>query len=408
MVRFRTFPCQRTVYVKPVGRKLLHRLHCFLIFFFFGLTAAAQTTGPGNGYFLVHDFRDDWNVYDEDLKSYIPYIRELHQDYRSYSLLLDVEKNRHYYLLYKSDQENFLFINGALQKKLPANEWVVMRFDSLFKAYHQHRVLLTLYGNQPGIEKKNLYIGHKVATGQKPIVVSESFLQARPREDSPFDDFYALGALLLLAMYVFLYQAFNKGFARYFSIRDLLTIPTREGVGALTRSPFELSNLSFILLLSFLLSYLYQLVRYRGVDLFGTQGFFQEEESLGMLFLSFFIVAVVFLAGFILKYVILNTLGQIYRFDRLVNIHYFKAIQASALFYTVLGLVMIMMMTTFPVATFRWDAILFIPVTLFYLARLLLLYFSINKLSDAKNLYLFSYLCIVELVPFIIGVKFAL
>jgi len=78
------------------------------------------------------------------------------------------------------------------------------------------------------------------------------------------------------------------------------------------------------------------------------------------------------------------------------------------LFYTVLGLVMIMMMTTFPVATFRWDAILFIPVTLFYLARLLLLYFSINKLSDAKNLYLFSYLCIVELVPFIIGVKFAL
>lgn len=396
---------------KPVGSFLTHRLHCFWIFILFVLSCTssfAQTTGPEDGYFLVHDFRNDWRVYDERAKTYVPYIREMHQPYGSYSVILDIAQNRHYYLLYRSDQENYLFINGSLQKKLPVKTWAVLKLDSLYKVSPDRRVLLTLYGPEPGIDQKTLQIGHKIAVGQKPIYVSESFLQARPRDTSPFEDFYALGALLLLAAYAATYRAFPRDFLRYLSVKDLLTIHPREGAPLVTRGLLEMANLLVLLLISFLLSFLYQLIRHRGIDLFNTQAFFQQDETMGQLFFYFILIGFLIFIVFLIKYVMINVLGHIYKFDKIVNIHFFKSIQSSAIFYTGISLLMIFMLNTFPSLTFYWDNIFLVPITVFYIGRLVLLYFSINKLSDAKNLYLFSYLCIVELVPFIIGLKFAL
>ncbi|WP_157830323.1 DUF4271 domain-containing protein [Siphonobacter sp. SORGH_AS_0500] len=394
-----------------MGSFLTHRLHCFWIFILFalaGTSAFAQTTGPEDGYFLVHDFRNDWRVYDEQAKTYVPYIREMHQQYGSYSVILDIAQNRHYYLLYRSDQENYLFINGSLQKKLPEKTWTIFKLDSLYKVSPDRRVLLTLYGPQPGIDQKTLQIGHKIGVGQKPIYVSESFLQARPRDDSPFEDFYVLGALLLLLAYASIYRRFPRDFIRYLSIKDLLTIHPREGAPLVTRGLLEIANLLFLLLISFVLSFLYQLIRYRGIDLFKTQALFQQEETMGQLFFYFIFIGILIFIVFLLKYVMVNVLGHIYKFDKIVNIHFFKSMQSSAIFYTGISVLMLFMLNTFPSLTFHWDNLLLIPITGFYIGRLVLLYFSINKLSDAKNLYLFSYLCIVELVPFIIGLKFAL
>ncbi len=394
-----------------MGSFLTRRLHCFWIFILSLITwttGFAQTTGPEDGYFLVHDFRDDWRVYDERVKTYVPYIREMHQQYGSFSVILDIAQNRHYYLLYRSEQENYLFINGSLQKKLPVNTWTVFKMDSLYKVSPNRRVLLTLYGPKPGVDQKLLQIGHKIVAGQKPIYVSESFLQARPRDDSPFEDFYVLGALLLLASYAAIYRIFPRDFLRYLSIKDLLTIHPREGAPLVTRGLLEIVNLLVLLLISFVLSYLYQLIRYRGIDLFGTQALFQQEETMGRLFFYFLIIGIIIFIVFLLKYVMINVLGHIYKFDRIVNIHFFKSIQSSAIFYTAMAALMLFMLNTFPSLTFHWDNLFLFPITAFYIGRLMLLYFSINKLSDAKNLYLFSYLCIVELVPFIIGLKFAL
>jgi hypothetical protein len=51
---------------------------------------------------------------------------------------------------------------------------------------------------------------------------------------------------------------------------------------------------------------------------------------------------------------------------------------------------------------------LLVPLIAFYTARLALLYLVIRSTEPIKNLYLFSYLCIVELIPLIIGLRFAL
>ncbi|MBU1819914.1 MAG: DUF4271 domain-containing protein, partial [Bacteroidetes bacterium] len=44
----------------------------------------------------------------------------------------------------------------------------------------------------------------------------------------------------------------------------------------------------------------------------------------------------------------------------------------------------------------------------YYLIRFVLLYLFTNYTGQVINLYLFSYLCVVEIIPLIIGVKFAI
>ncbi|MGM0580081.1 MAG: DUF4271 domain-containing protein [Bacteroidota bacterium] len=53
-----------------------------------------------------------------------------------------------------------------------------------------------------------------------------------------------------------------------------------------------------------------------------------------------------------------------------------------------------------------WLTIATYSVVLFYLLRLILLYFKILKLSSFSNLYLFSYFCTTEIFPFLIGLKY--
>ena len=103
---------------------------------FFPLKSEAKGgIGPGSSYYLVHDYQDDWQVFDSRYKAYVPYVREQHNDYNSFSLFFDIENYKGYKLLYRSERENYLFIDATLQKKLPTTSWVVLDIDSLQQAF---------------------------------------------------------------------------------------------------------------------------------------------------------------------------------------------------------------------------------------------------------------------------------
>ncbi|SMG21028.1 protein of unknown function [Marivirga sericea] len=55
-----------------------------------------------------------------------------------------------------------------------------------------------------------------------------------------------------------------------------------------------------------------------------------------------------------------------------------------------------------------WLSVSTYALLLFYILRLVLLYFKILKLSSFTNLYLFSYFCTTEIFPFLIGLKYFL
>jgi hypothetical protein len=374
----------------------------------FPTLGTAQGVGPDRTYALVYDFRDDWQVFDRTYGTYVPYGRDRHAQYGAFSLFLDLKRFRPYRLLFRSDDATYLFINARLQRQLPVGTWYTLSLDSLYQAHRAPQVLLTFFGEAPAPDRLRVLIGQPLPPGAPAPAASETLLQVRPRALTAFETFSSLAVLLIAAYGAFLYTAYHRTFVRYFSLRDLLTINPREASMAAGRGLLEPNHLLMVVLQSFVLAYVYLLVQHRNIDLFSTQALLSRGQTLGELGLDYLGATVLIFSLYLLKYLALIVLGSLYQFERLINVHYVKLIQATLLFFSGVALVLTVLIHSFPRVLLHREEVLLVPVLIFFLLRLALLYFTINKLASTKNLYLFSYLCIVELIPLIVGVRFAL
>ncbi|WP_460911370.1 DUF4271 domain-containing protein [Spirosoma areae] len=380
------------------------------LIFLFSTLALAQTPattgiGPEGRYYPVHDFRDDFQVYDEGAKAYIPYIIEQHADQTSLSAYVDLESNRHYKLLVSTRQDGYLFINAALKRKLRANRWQVLSIDSLYRVYRQPELFLTLYG-APGLDDKQVFIGYPKSATQKLVILRDDNLSVRPRPQLPYTNFLGLGLLFLLATHAFLFTFYRRAFQRFYSLRDLVSLRAEEDSFLINR-PLSSVTLLFILNLSFVIAYLIVFVQSRNLEVFASRTLLLSEQRFGWVASEFLAVSGVAFLSLVGKYVALEVMGGLYKLQSIVNVHFFKILQSSLLFFTVLTLFLAGIAYNAP--TVAWSPnTLILPLIVFYVARLTLLYFVIRSMESIKNLYLFSYLCIVELIPLIIGLRFAL
>lgn len=389
-------------------RYIVSLFHSFALSLFFVLTAFGQSRvegiGPGNQYYPVHNFQDDFQVYDEASKAYVPYIAEQHADQTALSAYVDLESNRHYNLLIRTQKDGYLFINAALKKQLVAGQWTVLSIDSLFRVYRQPEIFLTIYG-APGISGKRLFIGYPKSATQRPVILRDDNLSVRPRPFSVYDNFLSLGLLFLLATHAFLFSFYHRAFLRFYSLRDFFSLRAQEESFLINR-PLSSTNILFVVNLSFVVAYLIVFVQSRNLDVFVSRQLLGEQNLVAVLweFLALSGISFVALMG---KYLALEVIGNLYKLKNSINVHFFKVLQSSMLFFTLLALLLVILAYNTAITTWS-ESMLLIPLLVFYTGRLAFLYIVIRSQEAIKNLYLFSYLCIVELIPLIIGLRFAL
>ncbi|MFD1141727.1 DUF4271 domain-containing protein [Larkinella insperata] len=370
------------------------------------LGSRAQGVGPNQQFFPVHDFRNDWLVYDQTYKSYVPFIDEQHALVNSVSFFLDAESNRRYYLLISTRQTGYLFIDAALKRRLNANEWLVMNLDSLYRAYRKPELFLTVHGS-PGVDDKQVFIGHLKSAAQKEVAAAETRLSILPRRPSAYANFFTLSLLFIAALNAYLFNFHHRAFIRFFDLTDLLSITDRDELFLVNR-PLGLINLLFLLNLSFITAYLYMIVQSKNIDLFLSRALLLRGQSLFDLIVTFFELSALAFLLLVAKYVFIAVIGGLYRLEQVVNLHFFKAIQSSLIFFTAGAILVAILSANTPVNATWSSTWLMVPFVSFYVLRLALLYVVIANKGVVKNLYLFSYLCIVELIPLTIGVRFAL
>ena len=385
---------------------LLFRSFALSLFVLSSVLAQPRTIGigPENRYYPVHDFHDDFQVYDESAKAYVPYIVEQHADKTALSAYVDLESNRHYQLLIQTRQDGYLFVNAALKRKLRAGVWQVLSIDSLYRVYRQPELFLTLYG-APGLDDRQLFIGYPKSATQKTVVLRDDTLSLRPRPVSVYDSFLGIGLLFLLATHAFLFSVYHRAFLRFYSLRDLLSLRAQEESFLINR-PLSGTNLLFTINLSFVMGYLIVFVQSHSVNVFASQSLLGEQKF-SALAGEFVLVSGLAFLSLMGKYVLLEVLGGLYKLQDIINVHFFKVLQSSLLFFTAMALLLAVI--SYNVPTVAWvPGTFLVPLITFYTARLALLYLVIRNMEPIKNLYLFSYLCIVELIPLIIGLRFAL
>ena len=367
----------------------------------------ATTVGPNEQYFLVHDYHDDWQVYDDRMKSYIPYISEKHLGYPSHTVFCDIQSNRGYNILvYAQKADNFLFINGSLRQKIPVGKWIVLSVDSLYRAYEQPIIYITLYGSND-IDDKKLMLGYKRSLNQKPIVLAESGITAKPRTPTPYRNYIVLVSMFILVFFSYLSNSYIRAFQRYFNLKDLFNTFVREQ-SSLINKPLNRMNVMFLILLSLIISLFDMLLQSKGIHVFGGRTILQEGDTLGVLLSNYFRISLAVFVIMVMKYFFIGLVGQLFNLEKIVDLHYFKIVQASSLFYSALVLVLSILFMQYLPNDFNWQVYLFTPIVAFYFIRIFILYFTIIRSIPKQSLYLISYLCIVEILPVILGIRFAI
>ena len=379
----------------------------YIILLFISSKSFATTVGPNEQYFLVHDYHDDWQVYNDRMKAYIPYISEQHLGYPSHTVFCDIQSNRGYNILvYAQKDDNFLFINGSLRQKIPVGKWIVLNVDSLYRAYEQPVIYITLYGSND-IEDKKLMLVYKRSLNQKPIVLAESGITAKPRTPAPYRNYIVLVSMFILVFFSYLSNSYVRAFQRYFNLKDLFNTFARDQ-SSLINNPLNRMNVMFIILLSLIISLFYMLLQSKDINIFGGRTILQEGDTLGILLSNYFRMTLAVFVLMVIKYFFIGVVGQLFNLEKVVDLHYFKIVQASSLFYSALVLLLSILFMQYLPNDFNWQAYLFTPIVAFYLIRVFILYFTIIRGIPKQNLYLISYLCIVEILPVILGIRFAI
>jgi len=379
----------------------------YIILLFISSKSFATTVGPNEQYFLVHDYHDDWQVYNDRMKAYIPYISEQHLGYPSHTVFCDIQSNRGYNILvYAQKDDNFLFINGSLRQKIPVGKWIVLNVDSLYRAYEQPVIYITLYGSND-IEDKKLMLVYKRSLNQKPIVLAESGITAKPRTPAPYRNYIVLVSMFILVFFSYLSNSYVRAFQRYFNLKDLFNTFARDQ-SSLINNPLNRMNVMFIILLSLIISLFYMLLQSKDINIFGGRTILQEGDTLGILLSNYFRLTLAVFVLMVIKYFFIGVVGQLFNLEKIVDLHYFKIVQASSLFYSALVLLLSILFMQYLPNDFNWQAYLFTPIVAFYLIRVFILYSTIIRGIPKQNLYLISYLCIVEILPVILGIRFAI
>ena len=378
---------------------------------FFGWPGRAATS-PGEQrtyiqerYHLVRDLGYDWQVFDRAYGAYVPYLKPKHGNISSVSLAVDLAAQKGNELLFYAEEETYLFVNAALQRRIDPG-WVVLRVDSLRALYQQGPFFLTLYRSSGTLPPLTALIGHlktirQVATSTSPGLLIQA------RRVSGFNYFVVLASLFILGSYAFLWNLHPGAFNRFYSLRSLFSSSQRED-DVQVGKPLNSINLLFLLNHAFLLALLYTLIREGTQRVVFPEQVLRTPEGLGNHTFNFLLVGLVVFLLMVIKYAGTYLLGSLFRFEKLVNVHFFEYIHLSKVFYTLIVPALVVVFTSYPSYLAVAEQFCIPLVIGFSFLRIGLISLSLNRLASHRNLYLFSYLCVTELVPLLTGIKILL
>lgn len=363
----------------------------------------AQSDSLSN-YNVVFDYQDAWYVYDEGYDSYIPYIAERHFDIPAHVIFCNLEQNRGYSILIKCEKEdNFLFIEGALKQKLPANKILSLSVDSLYRAYQKRQIYITIFGSRE-VKSKWVGVGFNKKFQKVTDKASSDTFQIKPRRVMAYKSSLSLLFFLVFGVFAYLSIANARVFSGFYNLRGVITTYSREQ-SLFANQALSRANVLFIILLSLILALLYIVLQSRGINVFGKRWFLQDGETTGVLLSNFFRLSIVFFVGFIVKYFFLGLLGRLFNVTKVIDLHFFKLLQSTLLFYSVFTLfVLILTVNYIPWEVILRETLIYILIA-FYFARVIIIFLTINRTLPIQLLYLISYLCIVEILPTIIGLR---
>jgi hypothetical protein len=213
--------------------------------------------------------------------------------------------------------------------------------------------------------------------------------------------------IITLSLFAYLSSYYNRAFVGFFNFMGPFTMYSREQ-SLFANQALSRTNVLFIILLSLVVSLIYLLLQSIGINLLSNRWFMQDGETVGILLANFFRLSILFFAMFIVKYFFLSLLGGLFNLSKIIDLHYFKLIQTSIVFFS-LAVITLLSLILGKVNMGSTISELFVYIlAAFYTMRTVIIFLTINRTMPIQVLYLISYLCIVEILPIVIGIRLVL
>ena len=368
---------------------------------------AAKVNPPGQ-FFPVYSYQDDWLVYNEQYKNYVPFSQGVNEGARFASLYIDLVKNRRYSLLVHSENESYLFLEGALQNRIAAGKWQELNLDSLYRLYHKDELLLTLYGS-PGIADKTVIIcNKKKRTDSEAIGPARSgFINIKPITFTPFGTFAGIALIIILILNAWIFNLNPLSFIRLINPIEFFNNDPRDQLSKINK-PYSNTVIFFVAISSMMMGFTVIYLSINRLNLFSVSTILSEKTNTIQILGDFCILSLIFFMLIYAKYIFMVLAGNMLNLDKQVDIIFIKIVQSSYLFYALVFLVIFGLYSNHINWLEASRPYILLPFLFFYVARFVGLYVVAKPAGSLINLYLFSYLCVIEIIPLIVSMKFAL
>jgi len=302
--------------------------------FFLCLLFLISSMGLRAQWETVNTLEKDWSVYQKTWGTFLPYVPNQHYSYHSKSLFVHPKEYPKGYLTIDADNQYFLFLNGAFQRKLEKGQLVQISLDSLQKVSPSKPFfVLTFYAqNLEGLPQKisiqQRYLGDKIS--------KSDFLNFRNRNTQVFYNFFSFSFFSLLALLGLLIAFFPKYFHAYFRFSDWIHFELKDEV--IIKRPFAFPNLLVIFILSLVIACIsfFNGMRHQSKDTFFDSP--ENFQSLGTIAIFLCSKTAFAFMLFLMRYLMYRLFSSLFKLDYLAEAHFYKSMQTNFQFFILLFL----------------------------------------------------------------------
>jgi Domain of unknown function (DUF4271) len=374
-----------------------------------GVAGRAADPSP-EPYRKVAPLAKEWMVYEGQLGEYVPFLPKIHRDKQQVHLLVHPDSLPASFLSIYGQAGAYLFVDRQLAHTWVRASWLHLKLDSLRQIFPvpvgRFQLITYHLAGQPVGQPPPAFVTQldSLAVGPAKVnAVAQTVASGTGRRVSDPRKSYLTVSLLVVMTLVALFSQVN---GPLFSIRYF-----GSAIAAIFGKERELAKR--LELGSFILFMVYYGVSVAYIALFADTfttlirlpaGLYPQGDFTD--WLVAFVVILVGMAFFITaKYWLLLLFAILYNDRSLAIAHIHEFMNLSRLFCT-LFVLLTLVLNASPMAQIqRFAPVLFGAFALGLVVKGGLVCYRVNKLSPHRSLYLFAYLCSVELIPVLASLK---
>jgi len=352
-------------------------------------------------YYIIEDLKNDWKVYDKEEKALVPYIESFNSRSNNIHIPIYPEKYKSNGLLVKFKNKAALFIDNQLIYNTSKPDQVVFSIDSLSDIYGQNKFLISIY-TPKGIQ--NIETGIvSYSTRDQFFVNRIDHLSIIKRDSGPIGDFIKIGVIIILILYVILFNIGGRVFNDYYNIINSFIRASSDEFINRTRKITRI-DLVFSVVLSMVLSFFIVIVIYQ----FGVLEGENNLNSISRLFIKWLWLFIFILIWIMLRFFIISLSSDLFRLRDIGTIHTFEYLRITNFYSFFVFFLLILALFIIQIKLVIFGYLILYSMIIIGILRAFILYMKFLNSSNYTKLYLFAYLCSAELLPVIVGLKFLL